>query len=285
MSLASTEHSGPSAPLKARRMKFSYPDGSQRQHFADGQLVASHMFAVLSALFPEGEDFFIRSVRNYRDQITDPDMQQDIKGFIAQEATHRHQHKMLNERLQAMGYPTARLDRHLKHLFGVWEKVLPQQLCLAATAAAEHYTGMLAEIILTSAEMQEMLGDSDIKSLLLWHAFEECEHKAVAFDVFRATGGTERMRKAGMVLIQLTFLPEVIIQTTRSLAFDRAAYHPIRLLRSFRDLRRSPFFDRAAMYRYNSYYRTGFHPNDWDTADLLAEWSERLFEADGAQRA
>ena len=285
MSLTSTQDSGSPAPLKARRMRFSYPEGAQRQHFADGQLVASHLFAVLSGLFPEGEDFFIRSVRNYRDQITDAALQQDIKGFIAQEATHRHQHKMLNERLQAMGYPTARLDRHLKHLFGLWEKVLPEQLCLAATAAAEHYTGMLAEIILNSDEMQDMLGDSDIRSLLLWHAFEECEHKAVAFDVFRATGGTERMRKAGMVLIQLTFLPEVIIQTTRSLALDRAAYHPVRLLRSFRELRRSPLFDHAAMVRYGSYYCTGFHPDHWDTTDLLAEWSERLFEADGAQRA
>lgn len=285
MTVSSTEQPGPPSPIKARRMRFSYPDGAQRQHFADGQLVASHMFAVLSGLFPEGEDFFIRSVRAYRGEITDPAMMQAVKGFIAQEATHRQQHKMLNKRLQEMGYPTARLDRHLKHLFGLWEKVLPAKMCLAATAAAEHYTGMLAEIILNSDEMQDMLGDSDIRSLLLWHAFEECEHKAVAFDVFRANGGTERMRKAGMVLIQATFLPEVIIQTARSLAFDRAAYNPVRLVRSLRDLRRSPLFDRAAMYRYGSYYRTNFHPDHWDTTDLLADWSKRLFDADGAQRA
>ncbi|BBY27088.1 metal-dependent hydrolase [Mycolicibacterium sediminis] len=285
MTVSSTEQPGSPSPLKARRIRFSYPDGAQRQHFADGQLVASHMFAVLSGLFPEGEDFFIRSVRAHRGEITDPAMMQAVKGFIAQEATHRQQHKILNERLQEMGYPTARLDRHLKHLFGLWEKVLPEKMCLAATAAAEHYTGMLAEIVLNSDEMQDMLGDSDIRSLLLWHAFEECEHKAVAFDVFRAIGGTERMRKAGMVLIQATFLPEVIIQTARSLAFDRAAYNPVRLVRSVRALRRSPLFDRAAMYRYGSYYRNDFHPDDWDTTDLLAEWSKKLFDADGAQRA
>jgi len=32
----------------------------------------SHFFNALSVFFPEGERFFIHSLRNYRDQITDP---------------------------------------------------------------------------------------------------------------------------------------------------------------------------------------------------------------------
>ncbi|MCA2301919.1 metal-dependent hydrolase, partial [Mycobacterium avium] len=107
---------------KARRVRFAMPAGTSRQHFVDGDLVMSHFVSTLSATFPEGEDFFIRSVRQYRDQVSDPDLQEAVKGFIAQEATHRHQHRLLNERLQAMGYPTDGIDRHIKKLVDRLEK-------------------------------------------------------------------------------------------------------------------------------------------------------------------
>ena len=76
---------------KPRRVRFDMPAGTRRQHFVDGDLVMSHFVSTLSATFPEGEDFFIRSVREYRDHISDADLKEAVKGFIAQEATHRGQ--------------------------------------------------------------------------------------------------------------------------------------------------------------------------------------------------
>lgn len=73
---------------KPRRVRFDMPAGTSRQHFVDGDLVMSHFVSTLSATFPEGEDFFIRSVREYRDHISDADLKEAVKGFIAQEATH-----------------------------------------------------------------------------------------------------------------------------------------------------------------------------------------------------
>jgi uncharacterized protein len=272
------------APLKARRVRFALPTGAERQHFVDGDLVMSHFVAVLSATFPEGEDFFIRSVRHYREHISDPQLQAAIKGFIAQEATHRLQHRLLNERLQVMGYPTARIDRHVKQLIGRFEKMFSPRMCLAGTAALEHYTATLAEIILTSEHAQKLIGDAEVRPILLWHAFEESEHKAVAFDVYRAVGGTEQTRKLGMWIASLLLFTELIIQTARSLAGDRAAYHPVRLTRSLLDLRKSPMFTRDARQRFASYVRPGFHPDDWDSTAVLARWERELFDADGAQR-
>lgn len=260
------------------------PSGTQRQHFVDGDLVMSHFLAVLSATFPEGEDFFIRSVRNYRDQISDPELQEAIKGFIAQEATHRHQHRLLNERLQAMGYPTDRIERHITHLINLLEKRFSEQMRLAVTAAFEHYTATLAEIILTSEDAQKLIGDTEVRPILLWHAFEESEHKAVAFDVFRAIRGTERTRIRAMRIASLIFFTEVIIQTALSLAGDRAVYNPLRLVRSLDNLRRSPLFSRDARRRFRSYNRPGFHPDDWDSTEVLEHWAKELFDADGAQR-
>ncbi|WP_292990498.1 metal-dependent hydrolase [Mycobacterium sp.] len=272
------------APLKARRVHFALPSGTRRQHFVDGDLVMSHFISVLSATFPEGEDFFIRSVRNYREQVSDPELQAAIKGFIAQEATHRQQHRLLNQRLQVMGYPTDRIERHIQRLINVLEKRFSEKMRLAVTAAFEHYTATLAEIILTSDDVQKLIGDAEVRPILLWHAFEESEHKAVAFDVYRAVGGTERTRVRAMRIASLIFFAEVIIQTARSLAGDRAAYNPLRLLRSVNDLRRSPLFSRDARQRFSSYTRNGFHPDDWDSTEVLESWAKELFDSDGAQR-
>jgi predicted metal-dependent hydrolase len=277
--------SAPSAKrpaLKARRVQFTLPTGA-RKHYAGDDLVMSHFLAMLSAAFPEGEDFFIRSVRNYRDQITDPELQQAVKGFIAQEATHRQQHRLLNDRLQEMGYPTARFDRHVTWLLAKLEKVFSTEMALAGTAALEHYTATLAELLLTDDEMQDLLGRSDVRPILLWHAFEECEHKAVAFDVFQAVGGTERTRVRAMRIATAIFLAEVVFQTLRSMARDRASYNPRRLLRSLNDFRKSPLLSAETRRRIADYTRPGFHPDDWDSTELLDRWSKELFDADGNQ--
>ena len=269
---------------KPRRVRFELPAGTKRQHFVDGDLVMSHFVSTLSATFPEGEDFFIRSVRHYRDQISDADLQQAVKGFIAQEATHRHQHSLLNQRLQEMGYPTEGIDRHIAKLLGRLEHRFSPEMRLAVTAALEHYTATFAEIILTSDEAQELIGDTEVRPILLWHALEECEHKAVAFDVFHAIGGSERTRVWGMRIATVLLFAELVIQTTRSLAGDRAAYNPVRLIRSLRAFRHNPLFSPAAIQRFRSYTRAGFHPDDWDSTEILERWTKELFDADGAQK-
>lgn len=269
---------------KARRVRFAMPAGTSRQHFVDGDLVMSHFVSTLSATFPEGEDFFIRSVREYRHQLSDADLLEAVNGFIAQEATHRHQHRLLNDRLQAMGYPTHRIDQHIKKLVGRLEKRFAPKMRLAVTAALEHYTATFAEIILTSDEAQELIGDTEVRPILLWHAFEESEHKAVAFDVFQTICGSGRTRVWGMRIATIILFTELGIQTIRSLAGDRAAYNPRRLLTSLRAFRRSPLFSSGAIDRFRSYTRAGFHPDDWDSSEILERWAKELFDADGAQR-
>lgn len=271
----------PHVPLKARRVKFTFPSGTKRQHFVDDDLVMSHFVAVLSAVFPEGEDFFIRSVRNYNDQITDPRLQQEVKGFIGQESSHKAQHRMLNERLQAMGYPTDKIDRHVKRLLGRVDRIYSPEMRLAATAALEHYTASFAEILLNDDDLLALLDGSDVRSILLWHAFEEAEHKAVAFDVYEAVGGSERNRVRAMRIATTIFVIEMFLQTVRSLLRDRAAYNPIRLLRSLNEFRKSPLFSREALRRYASYTRTGFHPDDWDSGPTLEYWANQLQDASG----
>ena len=92
----------------------------------------SHIAAMLSAVFPEGEDFFVRSVRNYRDQITDPVLKEQVKGFIGQEALHGREHRAFNERLQELGYPTRFTDKRVKIGLGIFSKIAPKRTQLAS---------------------------------------------------------------------------------------------------------------------------------------------------------
>ncbi|MFT8181264.1 metal-dependent hydrolase, partial [Mycobacteroides chelonae] len=79
--------------IKTRRIRFRYPAGSLRRHYVQDDLGMSHVVSVLSAAFPEGEAFMIRSVRAVADQLTDPVLKKQVAGFIGQEATHSREHR------------------------------------------------------------------------------------------------------------------------------------------------------------------------------------------------
>lgn len=268
-------------PIKTRRIKFRYPTGSLNRHYVQGDLVMSHIIAMLSAVFPEGEDYFIRSVKHFSDQITDPLLKKQVAGFIGQEVTHGREHRELNERLQQMGYPTGIVDRMTKRGMSLYTRYLPPRFNLAMTAALEHYTATLAETLLTDQRAQDLLGEGEVRSMLLWHALEESEHRAVAFDVYRAVGGTERMRAWAMRLITTVFLCGTLLDTLMSLLLDRATYNPVRLFRSIAELRHSPFVTRDVLARVRAYNRPGFHPDEFDNTDLVERWNTELFGEQG----
>jgi predicted metal-dependent hydrolase len=245
----------PARTVPTRRISFEESLQHLPKHFAgDEDLIASHLAAVLSAMFPDGEDFFVRSVRNFRDRIDDPALKRDVAGFIGQEAIHGREHRVL------IASPMANL---------------------AATAALEHYTATLAEILLSSEEAREQLGTAELRDVFLWHALEESEHKAVAFDVYRAVGGSERTRRMQMNLITVSFIFGVTANAGLSLLRDRETYRKGRLRASLGRMRRSPLFTKDVWARLRDYNRADFHPDDHETDELLAEWREELFGAEG----
>lgn len=268
--------------VRARRIQFAYPTGTLAHHYVDGDLVTSHAIAFLSATFPEGEDFFVRSVRRCAGEITDPELKSQVQGFIGQEVTHGREHRALNERLQEMGYPTRRWDRTTRRVMTRYERFLSPLTCLAITAALEHFTAVFAETLLGDERAQALLGSTEVRSMLLWHAIEESEHRSVAIDVYRAAGGTERRRIWAMRGISIRFATAIVVNTTLSLLRDRAAYNPIRLVRSLAALPRLPFLSRAVQRRVAAYNKQGFHPDDTDNSALLEHWTAELFGENGS---
>lgn len=272
-----------SAQVPVRTMEFDKWVADLPKYFAaDGDIVMSHVLTVLSSTFPEGENFFVRSVAAARDDIQDPELRADIDGFIGQEKMHGREHQVLNERLAEHGYPTRGIDSYVRGLYWVRERIQTKKVNLAFTAALEHYTATLAELVLTDEQARNEVGRSTARDILTWHALEESEHKAVAFDVYKAVGGGELMRITIMFLTDLLFILETSIMGVVSIAMDRdARRHPIKLARSLARLPRSPFVSMRALRILAQYHRPGFHPNDRDTTQLIADWREKLFGREG----
>jgi hypothetical protein len=252
------------------------------RHFgADGDLISSHIIAALSAVFPDGEDFFVRSVRHYRDEVTDPLLAEQVSGFIGQEVTHGREHRAFNTHLDTMGYHTKFVERFVRRAISFRERHTPPITNLAATAALEHVTATLAELVLTSTQTQDSFGEDSVRNLFMWHALEESEHKAVAFDVYRAVGGSERMRIITMKVARWGFLITTAIQVMASLATDRASYRPGALRKSWRYVKTQPFLSSEVWQQLKAYERRGFHPRDVPNDELVNEWRARLFGTTG----
>jgi len=277
-----TQTSNPDRKVPTRRMSFEESMQDLPKHFAaDGDLIGCHLTAALSAVFPDGEDFFVRSVRHFRDEITDPALKRQVAGFIGQEAVHGREHRVFNDRLDELGYPVKRFERLTKMGLQLRERVAPAKSNLAATAALEHFTATLAELVLTSEEARAEFGHEAVLHLFLWHALEESEHKAVAFDVYKAVGGSERMRVVTMNILCVVFISFVTAAVIGSLVADRATYRPGNLRRSWRHFRRSPLMTRALWKQLRDYNRPDFHPDDSDTTELVERWATTLFGAQG----
>lgn len=268
--------------VPTRRLDLESTFATIPRHFAgEGDLILSHLTAALSAVFPDGEDFFVRSVRRFRDQVPDPELKRQVAGFIGQEAVHGREHRAFNDRLDQLGYPTKRVERFVKKGLAVRERVLTPKSNLAATAALEHFTATLAELVLRSEEARALFGQQPVRDLFVWHALEESEHKAVAFDVYRAVGGSERTRVVTMKILRWAFVIGLTVQIVVSLLGDRDTYRRGRLRESWRRVRRSPVLDRALWDRLRDYDRPDFHPDDHDTTELVETWRERLFGPTG----
>ncbi len=259
--------------VRQRDLHFDFGDADVTDWHPAGKQV-SLFFAALSPFFPEGEKFFIRSVRRFADDIDDPALQRNVKGFIGQEAMHGREHREYNERLCAAGLPADKVERFVIKDLKFVERTWSARARLAITAALEHFTAIMASLLLREPRALAG-GDERIVALWRWHAIEETEHKAVAFDLYQqvAPGLTGYLRRCGMMLISSFFF---VIET---LIVHLIFCHRAGCLWDLRGWARFfwYFWGRPGMYRrilipWLSYFRPGFHPWDDDNREAIARW-------------
>jgi len=248
--------------------------GVPRHWFGDN-LVATHIANGVNLLFPAGERFFVRSVRHYLDGLDDETLRARVKGFFGQEGRHAKEHDAFNEVLEEHGFHVdAFLDWYERVAYAGIEKISPPALRLAATAACEHFTAILAE---NALEMRFLdVADPRLRALLLWHACEEIEHRDVAFDVLLAVNPSYALRVAGLAVGAACLAGFWTAGTLHLLEQERKKVGVREIVRQFLALRkhRRTFGKRKPVFAngIRDYLRRDFHPAKNPIDHLAAEY-------------
>ena len=253
--------------IKVRRMDFEFSDDIPEFWYGNDPF-RTLLLAALSGGFPEGERFFIDSVRNFQDQVTDPELQQAIRAFIGQEGHHSKEHRELNAFLERKGYSISKIDRWVGKGMNMYRRRYSKERQLAQTAAVEHFTALLAEqYLLNSDELDQM--DPRMAPIWAWHAIEESEHKNVAFDVYRATVNDEWIRRSQMALTSVMFVTFTTLDMIRLLRESGHAGDIKMWARGINYFWGFPGRFRKLIPGYLDYYRRDFHPSQHDNRALI----------------
>ncbi|MFN8018866.1 MAG: metal-dependent hydrolase [Acidimicrobiales bacterium] len=263
-------------PIVVRQVRHEWDGRDLPRHFVGGDLLLSHLAAVFSSVFPEGEAFFVRSVRHYRSTIVDPELAERVTGFIGQEMVHAREHRRLDEHLARLGYPVRHLDRRAHWGLRIVEAALPPSVLLAATAALEHVTATLADAILGSDEVRALFLDDEVRDLVVWHAVEEAEHRSVAFDVYQEVCGKEWLRTWTLRVVMVTSGLDMGSALVTSLLCDPDGRSARKVRESLQAMRTSPFAGLGLGGKLMAYTRRGFHPDDGAPTELVDRWAATL---------
>ena len=238
-----------------------------RYWFADN-VWATHVVNGINLLFPAGERFFVRSVNHYLPRITDPTLRSQIRGFFGQEGSHAREHERVFRALEAQGYDLTRFLRFYNRVaYAFVERVSSPGLRLAVTAACEHYTAMLAEQALSERLLDRV--EPKMRSLLMWHASEEIEHRAVAFDVLKVVAPGHGLRMRGLALASVLLGGFWFLGAASLLLQEKDRGRVLRDWRIARELRGSSGILRRSL---RDYMRRDFHPLQRDLDKLAADY-------------
>ncbi|HEX7663698.1 MAG TPA: metal-dependent hydrolase [Polyangiaceae bacterium] len=243
------------------------------RHWYKGNVFITHSINGVCMLFPAGERFFVRAVNHYMPEVKDEALRERVKGFFGQEGRHAKEHEKAFQLLEEQGYS---IRGYLKfyETFGYdfLEKVLPHKLSLATTVALEHYTAILAEHALASDLLEG--AHPRMQELLFWHAAEEIEHRAVAFDVMKEVEPSYAWRMAGLAMGTVC-LVGFWAGATASLLLQEEKIPGGKLGKDMRVSAKRMRKHLPFWKGIKEYVRRDFHPNDHDTDHLATEYLEK----------
>lgn len=267
-----------------RNLKFGLPKDKALTWNPSG-LHINQFYNTLSIFFPAGERFFIQSVRNYRDEITDEKLKAQISAFIGQEGFHTREHEDYNAALLHAGMPIEQLDRIVVAVLDTVKK-LPRPAQLSVTVALEHLTAVLGDTLLRDDNLMEG-ADPHYAAIWRWHALEETEHKAVCFDAFEQVVGkgldAYALRVSAFVMANIIFWSLYVPFYARMLASSGGLLNLKGWGKLVNFVTGKPGVLRRIAPEWLDFFRPGFHPWMHDNKQYLEQAEALVKEVKGFQ--
>lgn len=267
------DHSEPIMPTR-RDLRFKLPsDQISTWHYAGGPIFTTFL-NTFSIVLPVGERFFIDSVRAYRNRITDIELNKAVTAFIGQEAMHGREHNEYNKLLFKRVPLASRFEDVTAQLLSFITRRLPRPVGLSATIALEHFTALLADSVLSEPRLSAG-AEGHYAALWRWHALEETEHKAVAYDVWKAVMKPNLLsyglRAGGLIMATLIFWGLVFPVFLRIVYAEGQFFNLGGWFKFFRYTMGDIGMIRRQLPSYIEYFRPGYHPWDHNNREYLSQ--------------
>ncbi|GGF55321.1 hypothetical protein GCM10007301_13690 [Azorhizobium oxalatiphilum] len=270
-------HWGNPDDIIPRDIRFGIMENAQHR-WLDDDMVKTLLIDGLSIFLPEGERFFIRSLKHYGPKLADKQLAAEISGYAVQEAFHTREHEEYNRAMEKLGYDVEAMEKPIRMGFELVKDPLHR---LAITCAIEHMTATLSTLTLRHPDLLDNAAPA-YRRLWMWHALEELEHKAVALDVLKAAtpnmSGWQRymVRVVGM---NATLIPFLLLFLRNVPIYAKAEGVKTGFgfwMRFIKTTMISPGYWRRCIPNVLRYYLPGFDPRNADDQELMRRGREWL---------
>lgn len=275
------------ATLKVRNVHFNFD--KVPKHWILGSSIATHFVNSMHVVFPEGEKFFVRSVRKFSKELQNESLKKEVNAFCGQEGVHAREHQRFWEVMAEQGLKPEGFAKFLKVTAfsgkysyenlstGLLNKLQPRlgdKFALSVTTALEHYTAIMANALFHEPLATNRNIAPQMLELLHWHASEEIEHKAVCFEVLKEVDDSYWLRVSGMGLATILLWGYLGIGQVYFIAQDKDKSIIRMPIESFILLKTIVFGEIGQNLSRHllDYFKRDFHPDDIDDRHLIEKF-------------
>ncbi len=266
--------------ITPRDRRFSRSEPREKWWFG-GDPVATAWHNSLSVAFPRGEVFFIDTIKRHRADAP-PKLEAEIRAFVIQEINHTREHVAFNKAARDAGYDLSGIEERLENAVEAAGS-RPPIANLAATMALEHFTAIMAHQQLKHPDRFVDVPE-ELAEMWLWHAAEEIEHKAVAYDTWlHATRDWSRWKRWNiksrlMLVVTRNFLRDRLADIHDLLGQDGLTGSKWRW-RVLAYLLWHPGMLTSVFPAWLAFFMPGFHPWKLDDRYLIRKFDSEFSDA------